>query len=138
MRYHTGPIDQRVLSSRDPTTLVTLIKKTCYKLDLEIISSSTDPYKFKVLRNGIIKGNFVSAILDKISIFGRDRGYDGTEIAKNELPLPDQESIKVYISVRRIKNLKGLYTVDVKRVRGDVWQFKRVYEDFVEALELNG
>lgn len=103
-------------------------------MGLEIITSSIDPFKFKVLRNGSVKTGFMTNLIQ--SLFGRDRGYDGTEIDKSELPPPDEESIKIYISVKRIRHLRGLYTIDVKRVKGDVWQFKRVYEDFVEALDI--
>ena len=103
-------------------------------MGLEIISSTTDPYKFKILRNGQTKTGFMTNLIQ--SFFGRDRGFDGTLLDKTELPPPNDGSIKAYVSVKRIRNLRGLYTVDVKRVKGDVWQFKRLYEDFVEALGL--
>ena len=68
-----------------------------------------------------------------------NRGYTGTD-----LPIPPAfrkeghqlEPIKMYVMIHRIRNLQGLLTVDVKRTRGDIWEFKKVYEDLIQRLNL--
>ncbi|KAJ3033664.1 hypothetical protein HDV00_005985 [Rhizophlyctis rosea] len=44
------------------------------------------------------------------------------------------EEIRFTVEVQKIKNLPGLYVVEFKRLRGDIWMFKRVYMDVVGGL----
>ncbi|KAJ3037356.1 hypothetical protein HK097_003542 [Rhizophlyctis rosea] len=52
------------------------------------------------------------------------------------LPAPYEfaEEIRFTVEVQKIKNLPGLYVVEFKRLKGDIWVFKRVYQDVVSGL----
>jgi hypothetical protein len=47
-----------------------------------------------------------------------------------------QDEIRFYVEIQKIKNLPGLYVVDFKRIRGDIWAFKRLYHGLVGDLPL--
>ncbi|KAI8904575.1 hypothetical protein DFJ77DRAFT_244216 [Powellomyces hirtus] len=53
-------------------------------------------------------------------------------ISQQQPPLAEGE-IRFTVEVQRIKNLPGLFVVEFKRARGDVWEFKRVYNEVVES-----
>lgn len=44
--------------------------------------------------------------------------------------------MKFYIEIQKIKNLAGLYVVEFKRRQGDIWEFKRLYEELLPMLKL--
>ncbi|KAJ1549824.1 hypothetical protein HK405_002194, partial [Cladochytrium tenue] len=44
--------------------------------------------------------------------------------------------IKFYVELERVKNLPGLSVVDFKRLRGDIWAFKRLYHDTIGRLPI--
>ncbi|KAJ3288982.1 hypothetical protein HK104_007824 [Borealophlyctis nickersoniae] len=46
--------------------------------------------------------------------------------------------IRFVVEIQRIKNLPGLFVVEFKRLRGDIWAFKRLYQDAVHRLRLKG
>ncbi|KAJ3413988.1 hypothetical protein HDV05_007195 [Chytridiales sp. JEL 0842] len=46
------------------------------------------------------------------------------------------DEIRFYVEIQKIKNLPGLYVVDFKRIRGDIWAFKRLYHGLVGDMPL--
>lgn len=46
----------------------------------------------------------------------------------------NQEEIRLYIEIQRIKNLPGLYLVEFKRLKGNIWAFKKLYQELIVAL----
>lgn len=42
------------------------------------------------------------------------------------------DEVKFNVEVCRIKNLPGLYLLNIKRLRGSVWSFKFVYQTIIE------
>lgn len=44
--------------------------------------------------------------------------------------------MRFYVELTRVKNLEGLYCIDLRRIRGGQWSYKFVYERLLEALEL--
>lgn len=45
------------------------------------------------------------------------------------------DEVKFAIELCRIKNLNGLYLLQIKRLRGSVWSFKFIYQTIVERCE---
>jgi hypothetical protein len=98
----------------------------------------------KVGRLGSRITNYPTEILQRIKYMGMfglqyNRGYSGSL----EIPSPSMDSakdnlgpLKMVASIHKIKNLNGLVTVDLKRVRGDIWQFKSLYHEFIDNLKL--
>lgn len=46
------------------------------------------------------------------------------------------EEVRFSVEVCKIKNLPGLYIVDVRRMRGNVWSYKFLYHAVLDALDL--
>ncbi|KAJ3078881.1 hypothetical protein HK102_004179 [Quaeritorhiza haematococci] len=44
--------------------------------------------------------------------------------------------IKFYVEIQKIKNLRGLYVVEFKRRKGDIWAFKGLYQEVIPRLPL--
>ncbi|KAJ3323673.1 hypothetical protein HDV06_001403 [Boothiomyces sp. JEL0866] len=66
-----------------------------------------------------------------------NRGFDGKPIP----PIPANrdpvlKKLKFYVAIHRIKSLEGIYTVDCKRLKGDIWEFKHLYNDFISRLQI--
>ncbi len=90
-------------------------------------------------------GRFMSSIFQKIryiSTFGfqYNKGFDGTHYT---IPPPSSEIasdpfVKFHIVIRRIRSINGVYIIDLKRYKGDIWEFKRIYNEVVTRLDLKG
>jgi hypothetical protein len=44
--------------------------------------------------------------------------------------------IKFYVEIQKVRNIPGLLVVDFKRIRGDVWAFKRMYGRLIGEMPL--
>ena len=42
------------------------------------------------------------------------------------------DEVKFVVELCRIKNLPGLYLLNIKRLRGSVWSFKFIYQTVLE------
>jgi Kinase associated domain 1 len=179
LKYHSGPIDQRALSSKSPEELIVHLEKVLTDMGLNVEKTS-DEYKLRATRpsdndsgmtnfkNG--SGSDVSGLGAPDSLGGKDRrgtrlahmlttfpltlmrrfkyiaqygtqynsGFDSMTdpSAFMNAPAQRQKEIRFYISVQRIRNLDGLLIVHVNRLRGDIWQFKKLYHDIVPSLSL--
>jgi hypothetical protein len=149
LKAHSGPIDQRALTSLPADILLERVFKILKLMDLEI-TATADPFKLVVERIPTLghktsqsttkSGKSVSFFqkLRYISTFGfqYNRGYDGSMVPP---PTPTTQSyMKFHVMIHRIKHLKGLVIVDLKRIKGDIWEFKRIYHDIIVKLDLNG
>jgi Kinase associated domain 1 len=90
-------------------------------------------------------GSSITSLFQKfryISLFGfqYNRGYDGSTFIP---PLINYNRpaantfVKFHVVVHRIRDLDGLYIVDLKRHKGDIWEFKRIYSEVIGKLELD-
>jgi hypothetical protein len=160
LKAHSGPIDQRALTSTHPDIVMDSIKILLRNLNLDF-QTTTDPFKLVVEQLEIpeltrqhskssnqsisSRRNSNSGItsffqkLKYISMFGfqYNRGFDGNSTIPNVFIKTNHSYVKFYIMVHRIKNLKGLYIVDLKRMKGDIWEFKRLYHDIINQLQLS-
>lgn len=59
-------------------------------------------------------------------------------ISDSSLNLPRSldggDEIRFSVEITRIRNLPGLYSLDIKRLRGNVWSFKFVYQTILEYV----
>ncbi|KAI9206378.1 uncharacterized protein BJ171DRAFT_29245 [Polychytrium aggregatum] len=49
-------------------------------------------------------------------------------------PLELLEDIRFHVEIQKIKNLDGLYVVEFKRMKGDIWAFKKLYQDLIPKI----
>ncbi|KAJ3146900.1 hypothetical protein HDU89_005930 [Geranomyces variabilis] len=60
---------------------------------------------------------------------------NNSSVMSHQLPPLAEGEIRFTVEVQRIKNLPGLFVVEFKRARGDVWEFKRVYNEVIGNCE---
>ncbi|KAJ3315246.1 hypothetical protein HDV04_003639 [Boothiomyces sp. JEL0838] len=189
MKYHSGPIDHRALSSLSASELLVKIVKVLNEMGFEVLYTD-DPYKLKAVRqddehvddnsnsesdfaesftvgrsiastapstrpiHGNSKvphkkskiGNVLASLpfslvqsIKNVGQFGLqyNRGYDGKPLPESSAShVPSEKKLKFYVMVHKIKNLDGLLTVDLKRYRGDIWEFKKLYHEIITNLNL--
>ncbi|KAF9085637.1 hypothetical protein BGX27_003410 [Mortierella sp. AM989] len=61
-----------------------------------------------------------------------------TEPLYGEEAIDSGEEIRFSIELCRIKNLDGLYSVDIRRMRGNLWAYKFLYHAVLNTLDLQG
>ncbi|CEP07484.1 hypothetical protein [Parasitella parasitica] len=61
-----------------------------------------------------------------------------TNIIYGEQGIDNGEQIQFNVELSKIENLPGLYVVDIKRTRGNIWAFKFLYHTLLELLDLSG
>jgi hypothetical protein len=150
--FHKGPIDSRSISTLSPTILATRIKKVITAMGLVIVDSDDEPFRYSATRtrwSNSSQNHILTSVarlpielfqqLRYLGKFGRqfNYGFDGSSvILRNSSNLKADETLKMTIFIRRIRNLEGLVTVGVKRSRGNIWDFKRIYQAFIENMHL--
>ncbi|RIA85033.1 hypothetical protein C1645_393314 [Glomus cerebriforme] len=60
------------------------------------------------------------------------------EILYGDSTVDSGEEIRFAVELCRIKNLPGLYIVDIKRMKGNLWGYKFLYHTLLEKLDLKG
>jgi hypothetical protein len=48
------------------------------------------------------------------------------------------DEVRFSVELCKIKNLPGLYIVDIRRMRGNLWSYKFLYHALLEQLNLSG
>lgn len=69
-----------------------------------------------------------------------NKGFDGSSAVAPESStkeIAELGEIKFYVEIQKIKNLKGLYVVEFKRRQGDIWEFKRLYQELLPLMKLD-
>ncbi|KAG0362916.1 hypothetical protein BGZ54_008428 [Gamsiella multidivaricata] len=61
-----------------------------------------------------------------------------TEPLYGEEAIDSGEEIRFSIELCRIKNLHGLYSVDIRRMKGNLWAYKFLYHAVLNTLDLQG
>jgi hypothetical protein len=46
------------------------------------------------------------------------------------------EEVRFMVEICRLKNLPGIYIVDISRLRGNVWAYKFLYQKLLDMLDL--
>ena len=90
-------------------------------------------------------GSMVTSLFQKIryiSMFGfqYNRGYDGSTLlppVRNQNRVNDS-FVQFHIIIHKIRYISGIYIVDLKRHKGDIWEFKRLYNEIIVKLDLKG
>lgn len=48
------------------------------------------------------------------------------------------QEVRFSVEVTRLKNLPGLYSVDIRRMKGNLWAYKFIYHALLDRCDLNG
>ena len=150
LNFHSGPLDSRSISTLPPKTLGERIELVLGEMNY-YIKSKNESFKFTVVLNeGVYEKTSILTTVAKypkelyqqllyLRKFGRlfNYGYDGSSIViRDSSNSKVDKFLKMNISLERVKNLEGLVTVSVKRVHGNIWDFKRFYQQFIKRMQL--
>ncbi|KAI8920412.1 kinase-like domain-containing protein [Entophlyctis helioformis] len=135
LKPHNGPIDQRALSSKAPRELLAEVSAVLEQMGMEVSVAEGEEFKLRVVRPkaGSDHHHHRTALSAQSSTETLQSAAAGIADAMEAQTRP---SIRFHVSLHRIKNLPGLLVVDFKRLRGDIWEFKRLYHDVVAKLPL--
>lgn len=160
MRTHHGAVDQEALTSRPPAQVFNEVKHTLKSLGLEFkrdggeyklkcarpkkpITNNTTARKVQQNQNPIQQqsGNNNSTpfrnLLRRSSLAAATQPQENTTIYGDPNVDPGDE-VRFSVELCKIKNLPGLYIVDMRRMRGNVWAYKFIYRTLLDTLNLGG
>jgi hypothetical protein len=161
LRLHRGAVDQDALTSRAPFEVIMSIKESlkCMGIEMKHVSD----FKIKCVRpmrknastvtRRTTRTRKISAAPFKL-FFSSSSATNATPPTNKEIkkePVIEEETViygeqgidngdEVQFSVElsKIENLPGLYVVDIKRIRGNIWAFKFLYHTLLDKLDLSG
>lgn len=168
LRTHHGAVDQEALTSRTPTQVFAEVKAALKALGLECKRDGSEyklkcsrpkrPVE-KRINNSIHHQNGnppfrmllrrSSAHQSTVSATTSTTATTPTTTAKGDEKVTNPtiygdpnvdpgEEVRFSVELCKIKNLPGLYIVDMRRMRGNVWAYKFIYRTLLDTLKLGG
>ncbi|KAF7729460.1 hypothetical protein EC973_004440 [Apophysomyces ossiformis] len=164
LRTHHGAVDQDALTSRAPNEVFLDVKQTLISMGIDV--KRDGEYKLKCTRRK--RGIPTSRSTTSVSSRNADRSADWKRSKINgtpfrmllrrtgDMPPPPTtpgddpktvygdpvvdpgEEVRFSVELCKIKNLPGLYIVDIRRMRGNVWAYKFLYHTLLDTLNLSG
>ncbi|KAG1377600.1 hypothetical protein G6F61_006591 [Rhizopus arrhizus] len=122
IQIHQGPIDRTALTSRPPQKVIKDVSRILRILGIEAISDDED-------------GPFVLKCSRRKSSKRKEEGE--LQPIYGEASIDNGEEIRFIVEICRFKNLPGLFIVNVKRLKGNVWAYKFLYHKLIDFLDLN-
>ncbi|KAJ3006540.1 UNVERIFIED_CONTAM: hypothetical protein HDU68_004014 [Siphonaria sp. JEL0065] len=185
MHFHTGPVDNKALSTKVPDDLLIDLEiffESKLKCTIQSTGSSTGEYKLRILKPSGIKIDFStfnkepagafkaetsgmrksdvndpkmnqiyssfpvslkSRITKFVTAFGSssNRGFTGkgddaaTEGSPQEMT-GMEEQILFTVEIQKVRDMMDTYVLEFRRVKGDKWAFKRLYNAVLGDLPL--
>lgn len=135
LRTHHGAVDQGALTSRAPHQVVNEVKMALKSLGLEYKRDGSE-YKLRCERPKKIilppvQQPGIRNLLRRPSAQQQD-----TMTIYGDPSTDPGDQVRFSVEVCKIKNLPGLYIVDMRRLRGNVWAYKFIYRTLMETLKL--
>ncbi|KAI8353999.1 kinase-like domain-containing protein [Blakeslea trispora] len=161
LRIHHGAVDQEALTSRHPGQVFAEVKQTLKSLGLEYKRDGSE-FKLKCSRpkrSAAEKRKSAQRTLHAPPLQPPQHHHGGAPFrmllrrasasqASTESDKPATiygdpnvdpgEEVRFSVELCKIKNLPGLYIVDMRRMRGNVWAYKFIYRTLLDTLKLGG
>ncbi|KAI9248989.1 hypothetical protein EDC94DRAFT_624587 [Helicostylum pulchrum] len=159
LRTHHGAVDQEALTSRSPALVFQQVKQTLKSLGLEFKRDGGEfklkcaRHKKPVLASAAAKtiqhphGNntpFRMLLRRSSQATTHSSSITSSSSLSNEatiygdVSVDPGDEVRFSVELCRIKNLPGLYIVDMRRMRGNVWAYKFIYRTLLDTLNLGG
>ncbi|KAI7882804.1 kinase-like domain-containing protein [Mucor mucedo] len=153
LRLHRGAVDQDALTSKAPNEVLLTIKESLQSMGIEM--KRTNDFKLKCIRPMRKRAPVTTKRTRKISavpfklfftsstIPTSTTTKESTVVVEREVIYGEQgidngEEVQFSVELSKIENLPGLYVVDIKRTRGNIWAFKFLYHTLLDRLNLSG
>ncbi|KAG0749958.1 hypothetical protein G6F57_005055 [Rhizopus arrhizus] len=143
LRTHHGAVDQEALTSRPPTQVFVEVKQTLKSMGLEFKRDGGE-YKLKCVRpkkaqhhpNPPHNPNLRMLLRRSSNTQQQEQTIAERSIIYGEPSVDPGDEVRFSIELCKIKNLPGIYIVDMRRMRGNVWAYKYLYHTLMDALHL--
>ncbi|KAI8605930.1 hypothetical protein EDD21DRAFT_289995, partial [Dissophora ornata] len=122
LKVHSGAVELSSLSSRHPAEIMFDIKKAVLRLGMEIKSDSD--FKIKCVRRK--RKISATGANGATAVNGGANATMGAGASVSD-SIDSGDEIRFSIELCRIKNLHGLYSVDIRRMKGNLWTYKFLY-----------
>lgn len=150
LRLHRGAVDQDALTSKAPNEVLLTIKESLQFMGIEM--KRTHDFKLKCIRpmKRVMITNKrtrkISAVPFKLFFASSNptipNETNGTKkeskVMYGEQGIDNGDEVQFSVELSKIENLPGLYVVDIKRTRGNIWAFKFLYHTLLDRLDLSG
>ncbi|KAI7860710.1 hypothetical protein BDC45DRAFT_401522, partial [Circinella umbellata] len=121
LRTYHGAVDQNALTSRSPQEVLIEVKQTLISMGIDV--KDDGEFKLKCVRRrhrpALPNSNNSNASVN-------ERNNSNSIIYGDPVVDPGEE-VRFSMELCKIKNLPGLYIVDIRRMRGNVWSYKFLY-----------
>lgn len=144
LRTHHGAVDGEALTSRPPAQIFQQVKQTLKSLGLEFKRDGGE-FKLKCARpkkpmKKIQPPPFRMLLRRPSATNTTHTTHSNTDINTiyGDPNVDPGDEVRFSVELCKIKNLPGLYIVDMRRMRGNVWAYKFIYRTLLDTLNLGG
>ncbi|KAI8388842.1 uncharacterized protein BYT42DRAFT_248838 [Radiomyces spectabilis] len=151
LRMHRGAVDQDALTSRPPQEIFNELRHMLQTMGIDV--KRNGEYRLKCTRRERMasvtdesKKRKSSSDMSFRNFLRRTSAGPATlpaiDNAKQPMygdPVVDPgDEVRFTIELCKIKNLPGLYSVDIRRLHGNAWAYKFLYHAVLDTLNLSG
>ncbi|KAI8097981.1 kinase-like domain-containing protein [Gilbertella persicaria] len=148
LRLHKGAVDQDALTSKAPNEVLQTIKESLSIMGIGM--KRCHDFKVKCVRparqhHGQYRSRKISAAPFKLFFHpnathsSNDRRTQAAgNVIYGEQGIDSGDEVQFTVELSKIENLPGLYVVDIRRTRGNIWAFKFLYHTLLDLLNLSG
>lgn len=158
LRLHRGAVDQDALTSKAPNEVIMSIKESLKSMGIDLkhqndfkikcirpmrkrptSQQTTPPTRTRKISTVPFKLFFSSSTTTMPSKENALKKDDtAAHVIYGEQGIDNGDEVQFSVELSKIENLPGLYVVDIKRVRGNIWAFKFLYHELIDRLDLSG
>jgi hypothetical protein len=154
LRLHRGAVDQDALTSRAPNEVLLTIKESLSMMGIDM--KRCHDFKIKCVRPArqhaqtqhqqqqhrarTSKPAFklFFPVSTKTAATATTKTTKTKNVIYGEQGIDPGDEVQFSVELSKIENLPGLYVVDIKRTRGNIWAFKFLYHNLLDLLDLSG
>lgn len=138
LRLHRGAVDQDALTSKAPIDVLQSLKESLSMMGIEMKKSHD--FKLKCMRPS--KHHHRRSLSSKLTFFTSSNQQHTSspqqEVIYGETGVDSGDEIQFTVELSKIENLPGLYVVDIRRTKGNIWAFKFLYHTLLQLMDLSG
>ncbi|KAI8145957.1 hypothetical protein BJV82DRAFT_482569, partial [Fennellomyces sp. T-0311] len=131
LRTHHGAVDQEALTSGSPVEVLVEVKQALLSMGIDV--KKDGEYKLKCVRQRRKRPSSQESTTSSSSNSRTDKKrrmstmFQTGETVYGDPVVDPGEEVRFSVELCKIKNLPGLYIVDIRRMRGNVWAYKFLY-----------
>ncbi|KAI7891341.1 uncharacterized protein EV154DRAFT_420619 [Mucor mucedo] len=138
IQIHQGAIDRTALTSQPPADIVKDVKRILRILGIEAKAEGSSPYLLKCSHISLVAPSNPDSVISSTSSAGGvlTTVARGLEPIYGDASIDNGDEIRFAVEVCRFQNLPGLYIIDIRRLKGNVWAYKFLYHKLIDFLNV--